>query len=325
MKHDIYAKGLRFLWHAISSKNNPLLAQLVVTRRCNLSCAYCNEYDNFSAPIPFDALKSRITKLARLNTFAITLTGGEPMLHPDIDRIIRYINSLGLVSTIITNGYLLTKERIELLNEAGLHELQISIDNIQPDEISMKSLKVLDRKLKLLAEIAEFKVNINSVLGISDERTDDAIAIAQKACDLGFSHSVGLVHNEHGILKPLSPKQIKAYQQIGKITKSRVHFFNKFVFQQNLITGKPNRWQCRAGARYLYICELGLVHWCSQQRGYPGIPLLEYSQHDIQREFNTAKKCSPMCSVTCVQQMSFLDNWRPKQKLADPKATPIFG
>ncbi|MEZ4747561.1 MAG: radical SAM protein, partial [Calditrichia bacterium] len=123
MKHDIYAKGLRFLWHAISSKNNPLLAQLVVTRRCNLSCAYCNEYDNFSAPIPFDALKSRITKLARLNTFAITLTGGEPMLHPDIDRIIRYINSLGLVSTIITNGYLLTKDRIELLNEAGLHEL----------------------------------------------------------------------------------------------------------------------------------------------------------------------------------------------------------
>ena len=43
-------------------------------------------------------------------------------------------------------------------------------------------------------------------------------------------------------------------------------------FQDNLADGKPNEWRCRAGARYLYICEDGLVHYCSQQRGYPGRP-----------------------------------------------------
>lgn len=115
----------------------------------------------------------------------------------------------------------------------------------------MKSLKVLDRKLQLLAKFSAFKVNINSVLGISDERTQDAIQVARKALEYGFSHSIGLAHNEDGILNPLSEKQITAYKIIGRMTKSFVHYFNKAAFQKRLIKGERNDWQCRAGARYL--------------------------------------------------------------------------
>jgi len=71
---------------------------------------------------------------------------------------------------MITNGYLLNVERIERLNRAGLDHLQISIDNLVPDEVSKKSLKVLDKKLEMLAEHAEFHVNINSVVG-GDSKT----------------------------------------------------------------------------------------------------------------------------------------------------------
>ena len=60
-------------------------------------------------------------------------------------------------------------------------------------------------------------------------------------------------------------------------------------FQDNLADGLPNEWRCRAGARYLYICEDGLVHYCSQQRGYPGTPLSSYTTADIVREFSTAE------------------------------------
>ena len=66
---------------------------------------------------------------------------------------------------MITNGYLLVAERIQRLNRAGLEWLQISIDNVTPDDVSKKSLKVLDKKLQLLAEYADFHVNINSVVG----------------------------------------------------------------------------------------------------------------------------------------------------------------
>jgi MoaA/NifB/PqqE/SkfB family radical SAM enzyme len=89
-----------------------------------------------------------------------------------------------------------------------------------------------------------------------------------------------------------------------------LHAFNYRIFQKNLIEGKSNNWKCRAGARYMYICEDGKVHRCSQQRGFPGIPLEKYSIDDIRREFNTRKKCSPYCTLSCVQQASYFDSWR---------------
>ena len=63
-------------------------------------------------------------------------------------------------------------KRIQQLNRAGLHQLQISIDNVKPDEISKKSLKVLDQRLRWLAEYAEFDVNINAVVGSGIENAE---------------------------------------------------------------------------------------------------------------------------------------------------------
>jgi hypothetical protein len=79
------------------------------------------------------------------------------------------------------------------------------------------------------------------------------------------------------------------------------------------VEGKPNDWRCRAGARYLYICENGLVHYCSQQRGLPGVPLAKYTSADIRREFNAPKSCAPMCTIGCVHRVSFMDFWRKPQ------------
>ena len=134
---------------AIKSKHHPILAHIIPMRRCNLSCAYCNEYDKVSDPVPTAEMLRRVELLAGLGTSIITISGGEPLLHPELDQIIRAIRSHGAIATIITNGYLLTPERIERLNRAGLEHLQISIDNVMPDEVSKKSLKVLDRKLPL--------------------------------------------------------------------------------------------------------------------------------------------------------------------------------
>jgi hypothetical protein len=82
------------------------------------------------------------------------------------------------------------------------------------------------------------------------------------------------------------------------------------LFQKNLIAGRTNAWQCRAGARYLYVCEDGLVHWCSQQRGTPGIPLDEYAVADLDREYRSVKSCAPHCTVSCVHRVSLVDEIR---------------
>ena len=124
-------------------------------RRRNLACAYCNEFDAVSAPVALPEMLRRIDLLAELGATIITISDGEPTLHADLDEIIRRIRQCGAIATLITNRYLLTFNRIRRLNRAGLDYLQISIDNVNPDETSKKSLKVLDRKLEWLAEHAE--------------------------------------------------------------------------------------------------------------------------------------------------------------------------
>ncbi len=97
----------------------------------------------------------------------MTLSGGEPLLHPDLDDIIRRMRQRGVIAGMITNGYLLTADRIKRLNDAGLDHMQISIDNVMPDDVSKKSLKVLDKKLQLLSEHSNFHVNINSCWAVA--------------------------------------------------------------------------------------------------------------------------------------------------------------
>jgi MoaA/NifB/PqqE/SkfB family radical SAM enzyme len=179
---------------------------------------------------------------------------------------------------LITNGYFLVPKRIEELNRAGLDFLQISIDNVEPDEVSKKSLRVLDKKLQHLKDHAEFDVNINSVLGGGIKNPEDARTINNRARELGFSTSIGIIHDGSGRLKPLGPVERKVFDEVsaaisgaGQVLKNLYSGIRSF--QDNLADGLPNEWRCRAGAHYLYICEEGLVHYCSHQHGYPGVPL----------------------------------------------------
>jgi MoaA/NifB/PqqE/SkfB family radical SAM enzyme len=316
-KLKIYLRESKFLAKGLFSTKHPILAHVIPMRRCNLSCTYCNEYDDSSKPVATEVMFKRLDKLAELGTTAVIISGGEPLLHPEIEKIIGRIRHHGMLACLITNGYLLTEQKIRQLNKAGLEHMQISIDNVKPDEVSKKSLKVLDRKLVWLSELAEFRVNINSVIGGGIKTPEDALTIGRRAVELGFSTSLGIIHDGLGTLKPLRGVEREIYfrmKNLGKKGHTRVN-----RFQDNLADGKPNKWRCRAGARYLYICEDGLVHYCSQQRGYPGVPLEGYTFEDIRREYLTKKACAPYCTIACVHQVATFDNKR------DPQVLPAKG
>ena len=314
-------RELKMIAKGVVSTDHPVMAHIIPIRRCNLACRYCNEFDDFSKPIPLEMMKSRIDHLARLGTTIVTLSGGEPLLHPELDQIIAHIRSHPMLVGMITNGYLLTADRIQRLNRAGLDHLQISIDNLMPDDVSKKSLKVLDKKLQLLAEHADFHVNINSVVGGGTRNPHDALVVGRRAVQLGFTSTIGIIHDGDGQLRPLGDEEREVYLKMKQMEKKHYSRFN--WFQENIAHGRPNNWRCRAGARYLYICEDGLVHYCSQQRGYPGVPLERYTASDIRREFLTEKGCAPHCTVSCVHQVSYMDFWRAPQTLQPPAAAPI--
>lgn len=308
---------------AALNEDRPLLVHIIPMRRCNLACAYCNEYDDHSDPVPLATMRQRIDRLADLGTAIVTISGGEPLLHPDIDRILAHIHDRGMVSTLITNGYLLGPDRIRALNDARLDRLQISIDNVKPDAISKKSLKVLDRKLQHLAEHAAFDININSVVGAGTAHPEDALEIARRARALGFTATMGIIHDGSGHLRPLSDTESRVYESFRQLNRLSITRFNS-SFQDNLAAGRANAWRCRAGSRYLYICEDGLVHYCSQRRGEPAIPLASYTRAHIRRFHVEEKPCAPYCTIACVHQASSLDRLRSPQVPA-PAAAPAPG
>ena len=305
---------VRLFASAMASQSHPVMALVVTDRRCNLECAYCNEFDKVSRPVPLDQMLARIDRLGQLRTSLIMLTGGEPLLHPDIETIVARVRRTGALCALLSNGYLLTPSKIEALNRAGLNYLQMSIDNVLPDDMSRKSLTLLEKRLKWLADRATFAVTINSVLAPGMREPKDALTVARRARELGFNSTIAIVHDGSGYAKPLPPEQLEVYEEVRRLENTVFSFSHLDRFQRNLARGIANDWHCGAGSRFLYICENGLVHYCSQQRGQPAIPLAEYTQADLEREWNTKKPCTAHCSLSCVHQVAFLDEIRDKPR-----------
>jgi len=284
----------------------PFLAQIVVIRRCNLSCAYCSEFDTVSEPIPFETLSRRFRKLRDLKSWAVCLTGGEPTLHPRLPDLIGELRRLGIRRRLmITNGYKLTRELIEAFNENGLTDLQISIDGVEPTATTVKTLKPLRKKLALLKDHARFKVVVSGVIGSAPPQ--EALEVIDFVRKNGFIPRILLIHDENGQLQ-LTPEELQAYREVKRQIGWR--FEDADAYREQLIMHGKAPFKCRAGARYLYIDEYGKVHWCSQTRGVFTKDLHEYQLKDLREQFYRQKACNETCTVGCVRTASAYDAWR---------------
>jgi MoaA/NifB/PqqE/SkfB family radical SAM enzyme len=285
---------------------SPFLVQLVVTRRCNLACKYCNEFDKTLPEIPFDLLTERLRHIRALGAFAVEFTGGEPLLHTRIFDLIRFAKGLRFRRVmLLTNAFLLNEARIEGLNQAGLSDLQVSVDGIEPNAITVKVLRSMRPKLEALAARARFRVTLNTVVGSAPPV--EALEVVRFARTHGFRPRVCLIHDGDGQLK-LSLEEARVFQTIQRMVGWR--FSESGDYRKRLIDVGHAEFKCRAGSRYLYVDEDGVVRWCSQQRAAFGVPLDSYDFAELKRQFFTGKSCNPHCTVGCVRTCSAVDVWR---------------
>ncbi len=290
---------------------SPLEAQLIVTRRCNLSCGYCTEFDNYSDPVPLELLKERIDAIHRLRVVNTSLLGGEPLMHPDIVEIVKYCDRKNQVS-ITTNGFLLTEKLVKKLNEAGLSNLQISIDALETDRTGyiQKSLKKLLPKLEILREHANFDVHANIVLCESTKQS--FLETVAKIRALGFNVSVGLMHDAAGQIKIEGDEYLQLWDEYFQ--SGELYPLSEYDYGKELLQGNKPQWKCRSGSRYLYIDEFGLVQYCSSQRNRLNKTLTEYTLDDLKKQSQQYKGCEEGCSLFCVYRDSMVDN-EPKKLL----------
>lgn len=294
---------------------SPFLAQVVVTRRCNLACRYCNEFDGQSPPVALEALRKRLDHLRSLGTLAVELTGGEPLLHPDILELIRYARSIGFAKVMmISNAFLLNAAKVRALGDAGLSEMQVSVDGVEPNDTTVKVLRTLAPKLRMLAGTAQFKVVVSAVLGAAPPQ--EVVQVVAAAKGLGFRPRVLVLHDAHGQVR-LSAEERSVFALLKKTLGRR--FEEARGYRRQLLDTGSAPFRCRAGSRYLYIDEHGDAHWCSQTREVFHKALLEYGWEDLRKQFHTPKGCAPSCTVGCVRTQSAYDEWRGQAAVATAK------
>jgi MoaA/NifB/PqqE/SkfB family radical SAM enzyme len=250
-----------------------------------------------------------IDRVAEMGTVVLTLTGGEPLLHPELDRIIAHAAARRLICTSITNGYALTERWIDRLNHAGLTLLQVSIDNMEPNEQSEKSWRAVESRLALLAAHARFAINVNAVVGACAAEETARVAAAVRR--LGFFMTLGLMHGPDGQAEAhLSDRAaLELYDEVHRRRhRSILHRVGE-QWERQLLRNGTAPWTCRAGARFLYVDEAGMVSYCSQRRGEPGVPLLSYTRQHLRRG-REPKGCEAGCTLSCVRRASAPDAWR---------------
>jgi MoaA/NifB/PqqE/SkfB family radical SAM enzyme len=278
-----------------------LYCQLIVTRRCNLSCGYCNEFDKVSQPVPYETLTRRIDHLTdELGVTIMDFLGGEPLLHPRMADLIAYARSKGCWTNIITNGLLLSADKIQQLNEAGLNSMCVSIDRITPTSFTHKGLKPLRKRMRILRERARFSVETNAVL--CEETMDEFEALVTELKDLGFPVRCGVRHYQGRL-------------DLNGTIRAKFDWFNAnykhwriapmLDLHRKRLNHQPADWKCTGGYKFLYVDEFGTVKACSQVALPQSVNVLDLRALDLKAN-DTHKSCESDCGVSCVIQTSLV-------------------
>ncbi len=302
------ARGYRYLETAARLfDRKPLQCSLYVTDQCNLDCAYCTEYDN-SRPHPATAdLKLWLRKIRDLGTVRVALVGGEPLMHPDIVDLVAYAREIGLATSLTTNGFLLTRELLQQLDDAGLQVMQISVDRMTPSEVTRKSFKTILPKLDLFKD-SRVNLHITGVL------CADTVGESRQVLDTGLSRGipteVRLVHadrEQHHRVDPGAEAQVQSvldWMSMAKAAGAKVHTNDAILdYQQRLLQGKQVEWTCTAGFKIFFVSASGQFWLCSMRSTDKHI--LQVTLEDLQENYRK-KSCQDGCGVYCVVSTSMI-------------------
>ena len=183
--------------HLVAKANEafqPLTVNFELTPVCNFNCEMCfismsrQETEAFGGIKSADSWIAIAQQLQQMGTLFILLTGGEPMLHPEFDRIYTTLRSMGFILTLNTNGTMITEEMCRETFKEKPRRMNVTLYGTNPDtyerlchnrngfEQTMRGLRLL-RKYDI-----DTKINL-SMTQINDQEYDELMAIAD---ELGF-------------------------------------------------------------------------------------------------------------------------------------------
>jgi MoaA/NifB/PqqE/SkfB family radical SAM enzyme len=277
----------------------PIWAQLKITERCNLSCGYCSEHKNDGCHVPVETIYKWIDHCSRLGIKHLEFIGGEPLMHPDLFELIAYVKSKGINTGLTTNGFLLTREKAEKLLNLGIKRMQMSIDCVEPNSITKKSVSLLKSQLALLSEM-NIWVHVNSV--IVKETIDEAYDLANVLFEMGIPVAFSPAHDRGRLIVDSSNRSIVTFLKWLTLQKRNGSPVNMPQFLINYyidtMIGKNVQWKCEGGCKAFYVDTNGYFKNCSHKES--DIQLLNVNNKMLKENHSLLKGCEKNCGVSCM-------------------------
>jgi MoaA/NifB/PqqE/SkfB family radical SAM enzyme len=302
----------------LALKGGPGFIQIAVTNACNAHCRFCSfpqvPVSDWRMAEP-NRLALGFEAMARAGLKYVTITGGEPLLYPDLISCLERARALGLETLLVTNGALLTPQRLGTLSRLGVHTLIISIDAASAEAHDRhRGLPGLAAHVKEMIPLIR-QAGLKAVASVTLSRLiDDVDALVSFVQDLGFSRLtfsypltslkssyLGFAENS---LVNFSPEELdRLFAHIVELKqRSPIIILNPRLSLEDVrrqLQGRPSRFPCLAGFKYFFADWDLNVYRCHVLPDILG-PLEEIDRITPIRDGCTA------CSVDCYRDPSVL-------------------
>jgi GTP 3',8-cyclase len=174
---------------------NAIKLRISITDRCNMRCVYCmptnnNEWFEQNDIIAYDEIVRLASILARLGIEKIRITGGEPLVRPKLEDLIKKLSNLdGIKSISMTTNGLLLRDKVMQLRDAGLKSVNVSLDTFKEDRFkAITGVQGLDNVVSAMyaAEHTGLEVKVNTVI-IRGWNDDEIVDFAKFARNTGYT------------------------------------------------------------------------------------------------------------------------------------------
>jgi len=262
----------KYAW--LTARRRPVLVHFEVTQRCNARCGFCDYWKTDPAARASE-LASYADAARYFNPMLVTFTGGEPTLRRDLEALVAQVHRAIRLKyiTLITHGAMLSPERARSLWDAGVNQINISLDYL--DERHDQARGIPGLGAKILAAIPAMRAkgvdNIRFNTVIKNDNLDQVLAIVHRATELGVGVNFSvytdakngnrayLLDGEHRARLDEVVRELLAFKRRrrGVITNS-----DYYLEQIPRYVRGEMREPCRSGIRTIHIDPAGFVKRC---------------------------------------------------------------
>ncbi len=326
------------LLRGVIKKDVPLYVQFAVSKRCDLKCRMCHAVESrkHERELTLSEIERLADILAELNTGVLVLTGGEPLLRKDLPSIVEAFTSRGVNVRLQTNATLATDRRVEALVSAGLREVTISLDTLDPEKQdainnSPGSWKRIIRGLSVFSRHLPQRGSMSGInVVVSRLNIEELPRLVEFISRLGFYASLIPVHlaepaagRKDFIVRADSPEFAfterdmdlidSVYAKLIAMKRRGYHIYNSYRFLRespDFLKYKKVRWRCDSPRLYFSISPEGRFLPCvdikTDKSMLAGDFTMRYHSPEFIHEMEEIVKSCPGCMYACWPEITYL-------------------